>query len=296
MDGVIVIDKPKGWTSHDVVAKVRTILAIKKIGHIGTLDPFSTGVLPLCIGRATRLSSLLTNSEKVYSGEMRFGFSTDTYDVEGKQIGEYRKPSLTVELIANTFAQFTGDIIQRPPLYSAKKIGGIPLYKYARKGIDIERPPKKVSIKSLRLLGLNRDIASFEVTCSMGTYVRALAHDIGKTLECGAHLFSLHRTRSGNLDITQAIKLKYNDKVIQDKDYYCNHLIPMDQLLPEIPALIASRSLVHMVAHGRGFVRSQLESNPESATNLYRVLDDSGQLLAIVEKSGTTFRPKIVLK
>lgn len=296
MDGIIIIDKPKEWTSHDVVAKLRNILGIRKIGHVGTLDPFSTGVLPLCIGKATRLSNLLTSTEKTYVGQMRFGLVTDTYDIDGKQVGEYHPPSLRKEILTDAFAKFTGEILQQPPLFSAKKVAGKPLYKYARKGIEIERAFKKVFIKSLELIELKEDTASFQVTCSAGTYVRALAHDIGQHLGCGAHLASLCRTRLGNFDISQAVQLKKDDEVIRDRNYYESRLIPMNELLPEIPVVVVSRDIVRMILHGRDFMRSQIRFEPDDQATLYRVLDESRQFIAIAERFGPRFHPKVVLR
>ncbi|MEJ2245206.1 MAG: tRNA pseudouridine(55) synthase TruB, partial [Acidobacteriota bacterium] len=186
MDGVLVIDKASDWTSHDVVAKVRNLLKIKKVGHTGTLDPFATGVLPLTLGRATRLSNYFLASDKVYRGAMRFGFATTTYDRDGEPLGEDTRPSVDPGRLQEIFSHYRGTILQTSPPYSAKKVRGRPLYSYARKGIDITPPAKEVTIKSLTLHGIEKCEVEFELACTAGTYARSLAHDIGKEYGCGA--------------------------------------------------------------------------------------------------------------
>ena len=205
--GVLVIDKPPGWTSHDVVAKIRNITKIKKVGHTGTLDPFATGVLPLTLGRATRLTDYFLRSDKIYRGLMRFGYATSTFDLEGDPLSEDSRPILDRNRLEEVFLKYVGAVHQTLPPYSAKKVHGKPLYSYARKGIKIEPTTKEVVIRSLTLLGVNESEVEFQLECAAGTYARSLAHDIGQDYGCGAHLISLRRTRSGEFPIEGAIPL-----------------------------------------------------------------------------------------
>ncbi len=207
MDGFFVIDKPEGLTSHDVVSFVRRVLRTKKAGHTGTLDPFATGVLPVAVGRGTKAIPFLDESMKEYRATMRLGVATDTQDCTGNALFEKEFRHVSGQLLLEAFTMFTGKISQIPPMYSAVKIGGVPLYKHARKGIEIIRPARDIEIRSLSLDKLELPFATFTVTCSRGTYVRTLANDIGETLGCGAHLTQLRRTRSGRFNEQQAMNL-----------------------------------------------------------------------------------------
>lgn len=304
MDGVLLINKPKTWTSHDVVAKMRKILQERRIGHAGTLDPFATGVLVLCIGHATRLSSYLTATNKTYVGHMRLGVATDTYDIDGQPVGEPKPVTVTEEEVRAVFGRFTGVLQQYPPLYSAKKVGGQPLYKYARQGIEVERPAKQVTVHTLELYGLEGDVVSFAVQCSSGTYVRALAHDIGEILGCGAHLVNLSRTRSGSFRLEQALDLVEGDTVLSDRDRYMPRLIPMGKVLPEIPAAVVTGPTALQVLQGQNFGAGQVRHfvAPDPATSnpafslVYRILDESGRLLAMARRAGALIHPTLVFK
>jgi len=194
LNGVIVIDKPSGWTSHDVVARMRNILGERSIGHLGTLDPMATGVLPLVIGKMTRLCQFYEHSQKSYEGTIRFGFATDTYDAEGDPTGPPQEVKVTVEEMRAVAEGFVGKIKQVPPPFSAKKIKGVPAYKLARKKVDVELKPVEVEVKEFTILGFECDVAGFRSEVSSGTYVRSLAHELGQKLGCGAHLASLRRT------------------------------------------------------------------------------------------------------
>src|SRR5437867_4926706 len=207
MNGVLVIDKPSGWTSHDVVAKIRNVTKIKKVGHAGTLDPFATGVLPLTLGRATRLTNYFLSTDKVYHGVIRFGFATTTYDLEGGPMSEDTHPTLDVTRLEEIFAGYLGTVRQTLPPYSAKKVRGKPMYAYARQGIEMASATKEVTIKSLQLIRVQGCEVEFELCCAAGTYARSLAHDIGQEYGCGAHLVQLRRTRSGEFPIESAIGL-----------------------------------------------------------------------------------------
>jgi len=206
-DGVLLVDKPSGPTSHDVVDRVRRHFGFKKVGHCGTLDPAATGLLILVLEHATKLQDQLMSDDKAYEGTMLLGVSTDSQDADGQMIAEKPVPPLTAEDIENVFARFRGDIQQVPPMVSALKHQGTPLYKLARKGKTVEREPRLVHIYDLRVLGLELPRIHFRTVCTKGTYVRTLCSDIGDALGCGAHLFELRRTRSGKFDVTNAHRL-----------------------------------------------------------------------------------------
>ncbi len=280
MDGVLVIDKPSGWTSHDVVAKVRNIIGIRKVGHTGTLDPFATGVLPLTLGRATRLTNYLLSSDKHYHGVMRFGFATTTYDLDGEPVDDDTNPVLDRQQLDEIFCRYVGDIHQTLPPYSAKKVRGKPMYSYARKGVDLGASTKKVTIKSLRLLGVEANNAEFELVCAAGTYARSLAHDIGREYGCGAHLIRLRRTRSGEFPIETAVPLG-DGANFHPREFFLSHIVPMRDLLPDIPAIVVSEGDKIRVAHGMDL---NLLTGAYSASQ-YRLLDQAGELVAVAERT-----------
>jgi tRNA pseudouridine55 synthase len=207
LDGALLIDKPVGWTSHDVVAKVRGHFRLKKVGHCGTLDPNATGLLTLVLGKATKLSNRLMAEDKIYEGAIRFGETTDSYDADGEITGSLPVPPLSVEKLNEAAREFTGDIMQVPPMVSAVKKGGVPLYKLARKGKEVEREPKLIHIYRFEFTGYVEPVGRCVINCTKGTYVRSLAHDLGQKLGCGAHLSELRRTRSGKLDVADAVQL-----------------------------------------------------------------------------------------
>ena len=207
MNGIFVIDKPEGMTSHDVVISLRAKFSISKVGHLGTLDPMATGVLPVCTGKATRIGQYIPNSPKEYIGEIRFGFSTNTYDREGIPASEPRRLDSSAKEIEEAIHTLTGKIDQAPPPFSAKKIGGVASYKLARKGRMIEASPVPVEVHKFEITGLDLPLMQFRVVCSAGTYIRSLAHDLGRKLGCGAHLTSLRRTMSGEFRIERAVPL-----------------------------------------------------------------------------------------
>jgi tRNA pseudouridine55 synthase len=279
MDGVLVIDKPEGWTSHDVVAKVRNITRIKKVGHTGTLDPFATGVLPLTLGRATRLTNFFLSSDKLYRGVMRFGFATTTFDREGEAVGEVTSPELDVERLRPIFASYVGSVTQTIPAYSAKKLQGKPLYEYARKGISVEPATKQVQIRSLRLIAARGAEVEFELSCAAGTYARSLAHDIGKVYGGGAHLLELRRLRSGEFPVEAAMSLRNGDE-FHSREFMLGRVIPLSQLLPDIPAIVVSAGEKQKVMHGMDL--NVLTSSWSSSE--YRILDESGEFVALASR------------
>ncbi|MGN6552173.1 MAG: tRNA pseudouridine(55) synthase TruB [Verrucomicrobiota bacterium] len=207
LDGALLIDKPAGPTSHDVVDVIRRRFGIKKVGHCGTLDPNATGLLIIVLGRATKLSEKLMSDDKVYEGTMKFGESTDSYDADGELTGSLPVPPLTLEELNQSAGEFVGDQMQTPPMVSAIKKDGVPLYKLARKGIEVPREPRLIHIYTFRFSRYEEPLAQFRLACTKGTYVRSVAHDLGEKLGCGAHLATLRRTVSGKFDVVNAIKL-----------------------------------------------------------------------------------------
>lgn len=207
LDGALLVDKPAGCTSHDVVDRIRRKFGIKKVGHCGTLDPNATGLLIIVLGRGTKLSEKLMSDDKVYEGDIKFGEATDSYDIDGVVTSTSPVPPLTLEQLNEAAAAFIGDLQQIPPMVSAKKQGGVPLYKLARKGIEVVREPRLVHIYNYRFTAYTEPVAKFRVACTKGTYVRSLAHDLGAKLGCGAHLATLRRVTSGKWDVADALTL-----------------------------------------------------------------------------------------
>jgi tRNA pseudouridine55 synthase len=207
LDGAILIDKPAGPTSHDVVDAIRRRFQIKKVGHCGTLDPNATGLLIIVLGRGTKLSEKLMGDDKVYEGTIKFGETTDSYDTDGELTASLPVPPMTVEELNEEAAKFIGDQMQIPPMVSAIKKNGVPLYKLARKGIEIEREPRLVHIYNFRFTKYEEPFGEFRVACTKGTYVRSITHDLGQKLGCGAHLATLRRSVSGKFDVANATKL-----------------------------------------------------------------------------------------
>lgn len=228
IDGVLVIDKPQGPTSHDVVMRVKRKLGAKKVGHLGTLDPIATGVLPLVINRATRYAELLQQGAKRYETVLKLGVTTDTYDAEGRVVEERPLEGITEQAVVATIEGFRGRQKQLPPMYSAVKVGGVPLYRLARKGVVVEREPKDIEIYSIKVVSVELPFVRFVVESSRGTYVRTLCHDIGKRLGCGGHLYRLKRTKSGIFGIEHALSLELNRERLLDA------IIPLPRVLSQL--------------------------------------------------------------
>ncbi|HWY31411.1 MAG TPA: tRNA pseudouridine(55) synthase TruB [Candidatus Acidoferrum sp.] len=207
LDGAILVDKPAGPTSHDVVDAIRRRFQIKKVGHCGTLDPNATGLLIIVLGRGTKLSERLMGDDKVYEGTIKFGETTDSYDCDGELTGSLPVMPMTLDELNAESATYIGDQMQVPPMVSAIKKDGVPLYKLARKGIEVEREPRLVHIYNFRFAEYTEPFGKFRVACTKGTYVRSLAHDLGQKLGCGAHLTTLHRSASGKFDVADALPL-----------------------------------------------------------------------------------------
>ncbi|MEI6394500.1 MAG: tRNA pseudouridine(55) synthase TruB [Verrucomicrobiota bacterium] len=207
LDGAILIDKPVGPTSHDVVDAIRRHFGIKKVGHCGSLDPNATGLLIIVLGRGTKLSEKLMSDDKVYEGTMKFGETTHSYDADGDLVASLPVPPLTLEQLNEAATQFVGDIMQTPPMVSAVKKDGVPLYKLARKGIEVEREARLIHVYNFRFSAYQEPLAQFRLACTKGTYVRSIAHELGQKIGCGAHLAALRRAASGKFDVAQAIPL-----------------------------------------------------------------------------------------
>lgn len=277
MNGIININKPLGITSHDVVGRLRRILGIKKIGHTGTLDPDASGVLPMCIGRATKTADMLTAQDKQYIAEVTLGSATTTLDASG-EVTETANVNVTEEDILDAVLGFIGDVVQIPPMFSAIKVDGKRLYELAREGIEVERKPRTVKIDSIEIL--ETDIAnkkfSMKVDCSKGTYIRTLCDDIGRSLGCFAHMSGLVRTRSGRFDIKDSYTLSEVEQMAAAGDM--SFLVPIDKVFEELPRLILSSRRARLMCNG---VKISAQGTTDGET--YRVYDENGRFLTISE-------------
>src|SRR6202158_4021446 len=290
MNGVLIIDKPTGLTSHDVVDRVRRILREPSVGHLGTLDPLATGVLPLVTGNLTRLAQFYGTSEKTYEGVIRLGFATDTYDSDGEASGTPQTVNVSLEQIRALARRFVGLIEQMPPPFSAKKIKGVPAYKLARKHQDVVLKPVPVEVKEFEILEADGGQASFRARVASGTYMRSIAHDIGKQLGCGAHLQSLRRTALGEFDLSQSHTLEELEvacKAGKSEELF----IHPRQLLPGFPCVTANEEVAALIRNGRAVNLPEL-----SQASLVKVFAGQRELIAIATRiAGTLFHPKIVL-
>jgi len=293
MDGVIVVDKPEGWTSHDVVAKMRRFADTRKIGHLGTLDPMATGVLPLVVGRATRLAQFYMRGDKTYDAVIRFGYATDTYDREGAPITPMSEPVIERARIEDLLPRFSGVFEQVPPPISAKKIGGTPAYKLARKNQPVELKPVEVTVHGIELREVQGSEARLIVRCSAGTYMRGIAHDLGKTLGCGAFLKTLRRTASGEFTLEQARTIQQMEALARE-GRLSEALIPAARLLPEFPSEYVDALTAGQIRQGRDFRVSPFRARP--GTRYVKALTQDGELIAIGEaKLPNVFHPCLVL-
>jgi len=290
MNAVLIIDKPAGMTSHDVVNRVRRILQERSVGHLGTLDPLATGVLPLLIGNLTRLAQFYTSSDKTYEGTIRFGFATDTYDAEGKPTSPVQAATLSLDQVRQLATRFHGTIEQTPPPFSAKKIKGIPAYKLARKHVEVSLKPGQVEIKEFDISQVENDRARFRARVASGTYMRSVAHDMGQLLGCGAHLESLRRTAVGEFELSDAHTLEELATSIKT-DQTDNLFIHPRKLLPQFPCVTASEEMAARIRTGRPVNLPEL-----SQARLVKVFVGQRELLAIATRvAGTLFHAKLVL-
>jgi tRNA pseudouridine55 synthase len=295
VNGLLVIDKPGGMTSHDVVDRLRRITGERSIGHLGTLDPMATGVLPLLLGKFTRLAQYFSAAEKSYAGDIRFGFATDTYDAEGVPCGPDQWPEaaakLTLEQVRAAAARFHGEMEQMPPQFSAKKVDGQPAYKLARKGKPVQLKPARVRIDAFAIETLQGPEASFTIEVSAGGYVRSVAHELGHDLGCGAHLSRLRRTRAGAFTLADTHTLEELEALAGNAEALDGLCIHPRTLLLEMPAVTGDD-----LALGR--LRNGAQANlPEfSAAPLVKVFAGPRELAGIARRvAGTLFQPVVVM-
>jgi tRNA pseudouridine55 synthase len=300
MDAVLVIDKPAGITSHDVVARVRRLLGERSIGHLGTLDPSATGVLPLLTGRFTRLAQFFDAASKTYHGVIRFGFATDTYDAEGEAIGASQIIQVSLEEVRRAALCFVGEIKQLPPRFSAKKLAGVPAYKLARKRHEVELKPVPVTVHRFEIQQIEGDQASFVAEVSTGTYIRSLAHELGQNLGVGAHLSELRRTVSGEFTLAEAITLERLAEIKeqsfaprrQQEELVAEISLHPRRILPQLPSVTVNEQTVGLIANGRTVNLADF-----SAANQVKVFFGQDELIAIATRiAGSLFQPKVVLR
>jgi tRNA pseudouridine55 synthase len=293
MDGVLVVDKPEGWSSHDAVNKLRRLTGIRRIGHLGTLDPMATGVLPLVVGRATRLAQFFMRADKVYDAVIRFGYATDSYDRDGTPVPPLTEPQIDRAQLEAALEGFTGLLMQTPPPVSAKKISGTPAYKLARRKIPVEMKPVEVTVYSLQLVEVAGCEARVLVRCSAGTYMRSIAHDAGKVLGCGAFLKSLCRKASGDFTLEQARTIPQLEQMAQENRIQ-EALIPMAQLLPQFPSETVDLVTATQIRQGRDFRVSPFRVR--TAARYVKAVTQHGDLVAIGEmKLPNVYHPFLVL-
>jgi tRNA pseudouridine55 synthase len=291
MNGVLIIDKPAGLTSHDVVNRARRILQERSIGHLGTLDPMATGVLPLVTGTLTRLAQFYAASEKTYEGTVRFGFATDTYDAEGEATTAPQQVSLRADEVEALASRFRGVIEQIPPPFSAKKIHGVPAYKLARQQKEVVLKPVQVEIKEFEILAVEADRARFRARVASGTYIRSVAHEMGRELACGAHLESLRRTSVAEFNLEDAHTLDQVADAARNPSSLDDLFVHPRKLLPQLPSVTADEPTAARIRSGRTVNLPEL-----SRARQVKVFSGQRELIAIATRvAGTLFHPKIVL-
>jgi len=289
VNGLLIVDKPSGMTSHDVVARVRRATGESSIGHLGTLDPMATGVLPLMLGKYTRLAQFFGSLEKTYTGTIRFGFATDTYDAEGQTVGECVTVSLTLEEVRKAAEPFQGEIEQMPPPFSAKKTGGKRAYQLARAGEMPKLKAARITIKALEITALTDGAAAFSMTVSAGGYVRSVAHEMGLALGCGAHLASLRRVAAGPFAIEEAISL--SDIEAASVDALEERMPHPRTLLPELPSVTADAFSIGRLRNGGAVNLPEFTSSPT-----VKIFEGQRNLIAVGRRvAGTLFQPVVVL-
>ncbi|NLC18231.1 MAG: tRNA pseudouridine(55) synthase TruB [Clostridiales bacterium] len=298
MDGIINVYKEKGYTSHDVVAKLRKILQTKKIGHTGTLDPDAEGVLVVCIGKGTKLSDMIAGKDKSYRTIMKLGITTDTQDLSGNVI-KSGEVNVGFDQIQRQIKGFIGEYMQLPPMYSAIKVGGKKLYEYAREGKEVERRPRSVRIMDIRILDYNdkEHEVTMEVDCSKGTYIRTLLHDIGRALGCGGAMKELLRTRVGGFGIDGAIRLSDISR-LQEEGRLSEHIIGLDELFTAYSRVTVKKEYSRLVHNGNTFYEKMAEIEEMGAlTDYVRVYDAEGIFTGIYryDKAARIFRPEKML-
>ena len=275
MNGIVIIDKPQEWTSNDVVSRLRRVFNTRRIGHGGTLDPMATGVLPVFVGRATRGVEFFEHAEKTYETVLRFGLTTDTEDTTGKTITE-QEVSLTEEEVLAVLPRFRGDILQVPPMYSALKVNGPKLYDLARKGRDVERQPRPITIHELELLSFDGQNARLRVRCSKGTYIRTLCKDIGEALGCGGCMAELRRVQAGEYTLEGSVPLRQLLDISEAGEDVEHFLRPVDSMFASVPKMTLTEANARRVRNGNHF-------NCHAAPGRYRVYSPEGEFLALCQ-------------
>ncbi len=293
MDGVIIINKPVGWTSHDAVNKVRRLVGTRRVGHLGTLDPIATGVLPLVVGRATRLAQFFTRNDKVYDATVRFGYSTDSYDSAGTATSPITQTQLDPQQLLSLLEGFRGIFLQTPPPISAKKIGGTPAYKLARKNVPVELKPVEVTVFSLEMLACDGAEARLQVHCSAGVYLRSIAHELGQALGCGAFLKSLCRLASGQFLLEDSWTWEALEELARE-NRIAEALIPAARLLPEFPSERVDALTAGQIRQGRDFRVSPFRV--AKGARYVKAISPDGELVAIGEaRMPNLYHPILVL-
>lgn len=291
LNGLLLVDKPVGMTSHDVVDRIRAATGMRRIGHTGTLDPNATGLLILCLGKATRLSELLTGQDKAYEGTMRLGIETDSYDVDGEVVEERPVPALTLDAINAACAAFTGEIDQLPPMVSAVKVGGERLYKLARRGETVERPVRQVRVDQFAATAYEAPDVQVSVRCASGCYVRTLCHDVGQVLGCGAMLAALRRTGVGDRKVGEALPVDAFTNV----DTVLARLIPMDEAL-DLPVARVNDAGRTIVNNGGMLFTTHLGAPCPVNEGWVQVQTGRGQLIALGTAEASAMGPCIRLR
>ena len=280
MDGVIVIRKEKGFTSHDVVAKLRGILHMKKIGHTGTLDPDAEGVLPVALGKATRLVDMITDKEKTYEAVMRLGVVTDTQDMSGTVLSQTAELHVTEEELRAVIESFVGDYMQVPPMYSALKVNGKKLYELVREGKTVERKPRPVHFYEIEILEINLPLVHFRVTCSKGTYIRTLCHDIGEKLGCGAAMETLLRTKVGRFTLDDAITLAQTEEAVKNGTIE-SKVLGIEEILAEYPRVCCTKEGDRLLANGNPLVQTLVDA--EEKDGWTRMCNSEGNFAGVYQ-------------
>ena len=280
MDGMIVIRKEKGYTSHDVVAKLRGILHMKKIGHTGTLDPDAEGVLPVALGKATRLVDLITDKEKTYEAVMRLGVVTDTQDMSGTVLSQTAELHVTEEELRAVIESFVGDYMQVPPMYSALKVNGKKLYELAREGKTVERKPRPVHFYEIEILEIDLPLVRFRVTCSKGTYIRTLCHDIGEKLGCGAAMETLLRTKVGRFTLDDAITLAQTEEAVKNGTIE-SKVLGIEEILAEYPRVCCTKEGDRLLANGNPLVQTLVDA--EEKDGWIRMCNSEGNFAGVYQ-------------
>jgi tRNA pseudouridine55 synthase len=283
MNGILNINKPTGMSSFDVVRVVKKVAKTKKVGHTGTLDPEASGVLPICIGRATKLVDYIMSDYKIYKVELKLGITTDTYDREGKVL-QTSEVNLSNEEVEKVIKSFEGEIDQVPPMYSALKVNGERLYNLARQGIEIERKPRKIHIYNIDIFDMELPIVQFTVKCSKGTYIRSLCYDIGEKLNCGGTMWNLQRTQTGSFSISSSVELEQ-----LNSDNISSYLIPMDMALESYPKIIIDKKYEKLILNGVTIKDNAIIGNME-IDKLYRVYLGENEFIGIGIKKDFGFK------